>query len=101
MESVMRFLLSIASALALAGSPMLRAEDKPVDVPLGSAKYRLIGKLHEPLGTVLTLQGVAVEGPFKGTEGGPTLRVQRINGRATQEDLRIKLEPYFHDFGYK
>src|SRR5581483_2349526 len=76
-------------------------EDKPTDVPIGSGKYRLIGKLHEPLGTVLTLQGVVVDGPSKGYEDGPNIRVQRINGRATQEGIRIKLTPYFYKFGEK
>ena len=97
----MRRLLTIVSALTITALPALRAQDKPIDVPIGSDKYRLIGKLNEPLGTVLTLQGVVVDGPYKGYEGGPNLRVQRINGRATQEDIQIKLEPYFHEFGEK
>jgi hypothetical protein len=50
---------------------------------------------------VVTVQGVVVEGPFKGYEGGPNLRVQRINGKATQVDIQIPLSPYFYDFGKK
>jgi hypothetical protein len=60
-----------------------------VDVGRG---HQLIGKLHKPLGTVVRIQGVVVEGPFKGYEGGPNIRVQRINGEATQEDIQIRLD---------
>src|SRR5262245_182035 len=82
-------------------SPSSIAQDKPLDVPISntSPKVRLIGKLHEPLGTVVTVQGIVVEGPFKGYEGGPNLRVQRINGKATQEHIQIRLAPYHDDFG--
>lgn len=34
-----------------------------------------------------------------GYEGGPNLRVQRINGKATQEHIQIRLAPYFDNFG--
>jgi hypothetical protein len=59
----------------------------------------LTGKMHKPLGSVITVQGVAVDGPEKGYEGGPNLRVQRIDGRATQEDIQIVLQPYFNKWG--
>src|SRR5262245_5454433 len=93
----MRWILPIASAFTLTALPALRAQDKPIDVPIASAKYRLIGNLHEPLGTVRTLQGVVVDGPYKGYEDGPNIRVQRINGRATQEDIQIKVVPGFQN----
>ena len=81
----------------------IQAEDKPLDIPLSKlgSQYRLIGKLREPLGTVVTVQGIVVEGAFKGYEGGPNVRVQRINGRATQDDIQIRLHPYFGKFGEK
>jgi hypothetical protein len=59
-------------------------------VDLGKG-HQLIGKLHKPLGSVMRIQGVVVEGEFKGYEGGPNIRVQRIDGTATQEDIQIRL----------
>lgn len=68
------------------------AEDRvPVPVAELGRKFDLIGKLHVPLGKIVTVEGFVVEGPFKGYEGGPSLRVQRINGRFTQEDIEIRL----------
>lgn len=98
----MRSLLVAAVAL----TPFaLRADDppkaKPVDVPVSKLgdKFRLVGKLGVELGEVVTVQGFVVDGPSKGYEGGPNLRVQRINGKATQQDIQIRLIPYFTDFG--
>jgi hypothetical protein len=51
----------------------------------------LLGRCHEPLGHVMTLTGIVVEGPFKGYEGGPNMVVQRIDGIATQEFIRLPL----------
>jgi len=76
----------------------LAAENIPV-AKLGT-KYELIGKLHNPLGKYIFVQGVAVEGPFKGYEGGPSLRPQRIQNRATQEDIQIGIAP-FDEWGKK
>ena len=76
---------------------------EPQSIPLaelGNA-YQLVGKLHVPLGEVVTLEGVVVEGPFKGYEGGPNLRVQRILGRTTQEDIQIVIAPFFYEWGEK
>src|SRR5262245_22141013 len=88
-------------AVLFSVGPATRAQEKPIDVPLSQigSKYRLIGKLHEPLGTVVTLQGVIVEGPSKGYEGGPNICVRRINGLATQEDIQIKLSKGWTEFG--
>src|SRR5262245_756297 len=86
-----------------ADEPQGKPLNKPQDVPLGRLgdKFRLIGKLGEPLGTVVTVHGFVAEGPFKGYEGGPNLRAQRINGTATQTDIQICLSPYFGKFGEK
>jgi hypothetical protein len=65
---------------------------------LGKA-YRLVGKLHVPLGTVVQVEGVVIDGLFKGYEGGPNLRAQRIQGQATQEDIQIPMRAYFNDWG--
>ena len=81
--------------------PFCHAQDKKVDIPIyqSSSKYRLVGKLGEPLGTLMTLQGIIIEGPHKGYEGGANIQVLKINGRATQENIRIKLyESYWGDF---
>jgi hypothetical protein len=71
--------------------------EEPINVPtkeLGQ-RYLLVGKLHAPMGQTVTVQGVVVEGPFKGYEGGPNLRPQRIDGQAMQEDIQICITPYW------
>ncbi|MEZ6189743.1 MAG: hypothetical protein R3C45_00450 [Phycisphaerales bacterium] len=75
--------------------------EKPQDIPIAQlgTQYRLTGKLHAPLGEVITVEGVLVEGPFKGNEGGPNLRVQRIQGSAMQEDIQISVTPFFAEWG--
>jgi hypothetical protein len=50
-----------------------------------------LGRLHLPLGTRVVVQGEVIEGPRKGWEDGPNLRVKRIDGRGTQERIRLKL----------
>jgi hypothetical protein len=97
-----KFILWVA--LSFASIPALRADEKPPrTVPLSSPdkQYRIVGKLGEPFGTIFTVQGVVVDGPVKGFENGPNLRVQRVNGRATQDDVQIKLRACFNDFGEK
>lgn len=73
----------------------------PIDVPVSkpSSEFRLIGRLGEPLGSLVTVQGIIVEGPFKGFRGGPNLLIQRINGRATQTDIRLPLRVDWGHFG--
>ena len=75
--------------------------EKPQDIPIAQlgTQYRLAGKLHASLGKVITVEGVLVEGRFKGYEGGPNLRVQRIQGSATQEDIQISIAPYVAEWG--
>jgi hypothetical protein len=84
----------------LSWPPLLHAAE-PQNIPveqLGKA-YQLVGKLHAPLGEIVHVEGIVVEGPFKGFEGGPNLRAQRIQGQATQQDIQIPLRPYFTDWG--
>jgi hypothetical protein len=91
----------VLAALSLSGGPAARAAEKPQDVPvskLGGA-YRLIGTLGQPLGTAVTVQGVYVENGRKGPESGPSVVVQRINGRATQEHIQIRAAPFRHAEG--
>lgn len=78
------------------------AED-PKNVPISELgrKFELVGKLHVPLGKIVLLEGIAVEGRFKGYEGGPNLRVQRIDGDYTQEDVQIVISPYWSKWGEK
>lgn len=88
------------SLICLALSSLSFAAD-PQSIPLDQLgeKFQLIGKLHVPLGQVVTLEGVVVEGPFIGYEGGFNLRVQKIQGTETQEDIQIVIRPFFRDWG--
>lgn len=72
---------------------VLGQQSVPVE-ELGKS-FQLIGKLHAPLGKVVTIEGVVLQGPHKGSEGGPNLRVQRIQGHYTQENIQIDLESAF------
>jgi hypothetical protein len=94
-DSEMRTAIAIAAVLVyLATYSPVRADEAVIGVPvtdLGKG-HKLIGNLHEPLGTVVKVQGIVVDGPFKGFEGGPNIRVQRINGKATQEDIQLPLK---------
>jgi hypothetical protein len=89
----------LAGLLIGASLPAAERQDIPIE-QLGK-RYQLIGKLHEPIGKVLEVEGVVVEGPFKGYEGGLNLRVQRIQGQATQEDIQIVISPFFRGWGEK
>ena len=90
-----------AIVLASLAANCFGAEPQNVPISQLGSGFRLVGKLHVPLGDVVTLQGVVVEGPFKGYEGGFNLRVQRIQGKATQEDIQIAISPFFYKWGEK
>ena len=96
----MHRLIIITGTLLFVGQ-LLRGQGKVQDVPLPKleSEYRIIPRLREPLGSVVTVQGVVVEGSSKGYEDGPNLRVQRINGRPIQDDIQIRIAPYYTDFG--
>jgi hypothetical protein len=68
---------------------------EPIQVPVEkvSRDSESIGKLHSPLGTMIKVVGVVVEGEFKGYEGGLNLRVQKIQERYYQDDIQILLKP--------
>lgn len=57
-------------------------------------KYDILGKTGVPLGELMSLQGSVEDGPKKGYENGPTIRVQRINGISTQAEVLLKLRPF-------
>lgn len=94
----MKALLYTCNILLL-GSASFAEEPQNVPISELGAKFQLVGKLHEPLGRVISIKGVAVEGRFKGYEGGPNLRVQGISRSYTQEDIQIAINPYFRDWG--
>jgi hypothetical protein len=68
-----------------------------VDVPfeqLGK-QFRLVGKLKQPLGELVKVQGMIVNGSGQRHEDGLHIRVFRINGQATQEFLQVKIRDYY------
>lgn len=85
----------LPETLLIAVLLLVHASAQAADPPSADPTCRITPKLGQPLGSVVTVAGVVVEGPFKGYEGGPNLRVQRINGLATQRDIQIRLEQYF------
>src|SRR3954449_7819755 len=89
--------LSLAIGLLIVSTAA--AADPPRDVSVfgTGTEFRLVGELHEPFGTVMTVQGYIVKRSDKGDEGKQLIRVQRINGRATQEGIEIRLERGWSD----
>jgi len=57
------------------------------------------GRLGLPLQTRVTLRGTIVQGPHKGSDGGPYFLVRYIDGIATQKDIRLSLREVFGDDG--
>ena len=68
-----------------------------VDVPIEQfgKGFRLLGKFKQPLGDLVRVQGLIVNGPGKGFEDGLSIRVFRINGQADQEFLQVKIRDYY------
>lgn len=83
----MKRLLSIALFAFPFSAP---AQEKMIDIPVSKlgTEFRLLGALHEPLGKMVVIQGKAVSGTRKAQEG-PQIRVLRIDGRATQDDIVV------------
>jgi hypothetical protein len=86
--------LIFAGAVAKAEDPLPHVRIADMD-----ARFRLVGKLYQPLGALVKVQGIVFDGPSKGYEDGPNIRIQRINGVATQEDITIVLDAFGGDFG--
>ena len=86
--------------LSLSAQP-LNAEGKPEAIPTDQIghKYQLIGKLGVPLGTIVRVEGVLVEGDLDRKIGAPYLQVHRIDGKPVQQEVRIRIEPYYNEWG--
>jgi hypothetical protein len=86
---------TIAAILACFYAGLVEA-DEPKKVPFEKvgSEFLILGKTHQPLGELVTLKGVVVEGDTKGYEDGLNIKVQRINGKETQEKVQIRLRPY-------
>lgn len=68
--------------------PSVAAVDVPIE-QLGK-QFRLVGKLKQPMGDLLRVQGVIVN-----AHEGLSIRVFRVNGQATQEFLQLKIHDYY------
>ena len=55
----------------------------------------LVGELGVKLGKLVTVEGLVVEGPYKGYENGPNLIVQKIGDSVIQNLIRIPLTPFW------
>lgn len=83
-----------ARARTSAHSPDDTATTLPAfDAESVGTSFILLGLTHRPLGTVMTMAGIVADnGLWKGDEVGvPTLFVQRIDGVATEEDIRLPI----------
>ena len=59
---------------------------------------RLVSKLDVPIGDIVTVQGAVVAGTNKSDDDHWLLKPQRINGTATQKNVKIGLRPYVGDW---
>ena len=59
----------------------------------------LTGRTHQPMFTMIRIEGKAVAGPDKTYRSGPYVRAQRINGVATQEDIVLPITALLGGFG--
>src|SRR6185295_8221359 len=85
-------LLALLCLSACAAPPVPSADPVPAkDAPSGA----ILGRTGRPLGDAVMLQGLAIERSSKGYEEDTLLQVQRIDGTATQVNLRMSLRPFF------
>jgi hypothetical protein len=97
----LKTLLIATAILAMAASLLRkRGEERPQWVPVSELgkTHVLVGKTHQPLGEVTTLKGLVFDGASKGYDDGSNVRVQFINGEATQEIIELKLVPCLGSF---
>lgn len=80
-----------------AGDPVV--EPIRVSLPRPGPHVELVGLLDTPIGEVVTIRGIVVDGPTKGDEGGPNIIVQSVNGVVTQRFVRLPVKPYFGNWG--
>jgi hypothetical protein len=89
---LVRKVTALGLALVLAPGCCRSPQEFPIaSRPEDEAQRPSTGRLHVPLRAHVVLQGLLIMGPPKGFEGGTNIRVQRIDGRATQERIRLKL----------
>jgi hypothetical protein len=83
------------------GGFLVAAEPKGIPIEKLGKEFQILGKTHKPLGELVTLEGVVVDGKYKGSESGLNIKVMRINGQETREEIQIKLAPYHHSYDEK
>lgn len=87
--------LGLGSGLAVCFASVRASSDEPPRRVLASElgdKCEVIGKLGVPLGKLVKIAGVVVEGHSKGYDSGLKLRVQRIDGAITQKFIQIRFD---------
>jgi len=62
-------------------------------------KYKVVGELGLEMGDTISVKGIIAQGPYKGYEGGPNLRIQIIGDSSIQNLIQIPVIPYFGEFG--
>ena len=97
-------LLVATAVLGVAASFWRKEAEEPlqrISVSNLGTTHVLTGKTHRPLGEMSTLTGLVIDGPSKGYDDGPNVRVQFINGEATQEIIELKIAASFGSFHVK
>jgi len=95
----MRHLARIVCLAVVASNGMAQEAKIPVSITNPAPQFELVGKLGLKMGEMATVEGLVVDGPSKGPDGGSNLVVQVINGRATQHHIQMPIYPYFGKFG--
>ena len=73
-----------------------QTEKTKVNITNPGQDIEIIGELGVPMGQMVTVTGIIVQGPRKGSEYGYNLVVQKIDTTSVQKFIRIPLTPYFH-----
>src|SRR6267154_799287 len=100
---LMAFLCRLVIAILATsfGGFLIAAEPKGIPIEKLGKEFQILGKTHKPLGELVTLEGVLVDGPHKGYEDGLNIKVKRINGKEIQEEIQIKLVDYHNSYDKK
>jgi len=92
----------VLTALVIAATAAKTNAQNVITVPMAAIgkTCRVLGRTGEPLGAMVTLRGIVVQGGrFQNDFEDPILQVQEINGRASQACIEVPIRPYDTAFG--
>ena len=89
-----RFISSLFLILFILPCSFSQSNEISITGTYSGEKFQIEGELGVGFGNLVTIEGLIVEGPWKGYEGGPNIIVQKIADSTFQNVLRIPLKPF-------